>query len=352
MRHRSRFRAVSVFLHLLRGYLRHFVAVGASSYRLPLVLADAEAQTTPSEAHSAPADTLAPLEFRDYDCLALPPSRLLENRRWSEWLDIFETNPASQWITASHPFLQIIDRLELQEWGALRRECPFGFASFLSVYLMQCMLQTRRGKSAEQYAEIEGAEKVEAVDEETSCYLSFQVENLFSSVLNQYPPRILFGTRWPILTILSARNLFTSFLAQSFWNDAEKNCLHLPNPVANWRKLQKAFWIEDLEEDPGSSEQQQGTMIGATPSSKSPLGSARKPNKEWYLPSLNFVFHSKLKNGAGSTECPLGYFFVELLRSFTSMTSESRFFLAHEPAIKQLFATQDRPGFATFILLR
>ncbi|CAD7940851.1 unnamed protein product [Amoebophrya sp. A120] len=343
---------------------------------------------------------LRPLTFHDYDCVHLGPSPLLENRSWSEWLQIFEREPATQWITASHDFLQMIDRLDMEEWVVLRHECPYGFASFLSVYLMQCMLQTKRTYSdydEDFWAQVreenalnkDGDETTpdpantgghqeaqddrfpagpllsKAREDEMGCYLSFQVANLFHSILTEHPPRILFGTRWPILTILSARNLQHSLLAHDFWYSAEKNCLAIPEDqaTANWPKLQRAFWAEEeavdlflsQSEKVVSSSSASRSTTGSTSSSllspridrlarsTSPKTNPRRLNREWYLPSLNFVFHSRLKHGGGFAECPLGYFFVEVLRSFTSMTSESRFFLAHEPMIAQLLLNNE-PG--------
>ncbi len=56
-----------------------------------------------------------------------------------------------------------------------------------------------------------------------------------------------------------------------------------------------------------------------------------------YVPSLTFVFHSQLVKGRGREECPLGFFLTEVLRAYVATTSESRFFLTHEPMIKRLF---------------
>ena len=67
-----------------------------------------------------------------------------------------------------------------------------------------------------------------ALSVEYDCYKSFDTGHFFRDILKQYPPRILLGTRWPILTALSARNLFNSILGHTFWVNEEKNCLHVP----------------------------------------------------------------------------------------------------------------------------
>ncbi|CAD7956903.1 unnamed protein product [Amoebophrya sp. A25] len=335
------------------------------------------AQFAPPVGDSAKIIESPHLEFPDYDCLTVPPSRGLEGRRWSDWLiDIFEGRPAREWITASNKYLAAIDRLDYEGWQELRHECPYGFATFLSIYLMQCMLQHRNQfhavyealktvdlqtmivdlpENTAQHSSQESPEGItssrsttkddiraqhaEALNAEYSCYGSFMTGNFFKDILTEHPPRILLGTRWPVLTALSARNLFNSLLGHNFWADRKKNCLDLPveEQTADWRKLQRAFWRHDEVHHPHT-----GEVVDYVLSGSGGLES-RKPDPDWYLPSLRFVFHSKLKNGAGYEECPLGFFLVEVLRAFIAMTTESRFFLLNEPTMLELFRTHE-PG--------
>lgn len=356
---------------------------------------------TPDHQQLAPARPLLPvsaapaMDFPDYDCIHVESRFGIE---WRRWLLLTEKSRAQEWIQNSGEFLQLIDKMSFEEWGSLAKECPYGFATFLSFYLLQCLTQSMQiydrlrprapgpTEDDEQSHQLspEKTQKINlvahlkrtdpaifatAMAQERNCYDTFRFGGEFSKIMAMHPVRILFGTRWPILTILSARNIQHSLLAEIFSEDREKNCYDFgPTAgVADWAKLHRVFWKHDvvdegscaLEPDEMSDlnfcEGRRYSMTWQPDPFLAEVGEEhggvdvdvlrwnRQPEKEWYTRSLRFVFHNKLRDGAGEDECPLGSYLVEVLRGFTAMTSESRFFLFHEVKVRKMFA-QREPG--------
>ncbi len=205
---------------------------------------------------------LIELSFTDYDCLQRTKDFEGRDRRgpsgidFAEWLIRIEKAGPSEWIRASQSYVQKMDGLATEKWGQIAEECPLGVLTFLGVWFVQCLQQVRnefeaygvydidlKDLAAKESPEIKDKHAT-AMARERSCYDVFTAYKLPQKLFNYYPARILFGTRWPILSLLSVKNIQDTLLARTLWDDGSLSCLSVPRAqeTANWRKLHAAFW--------------------------------------------------------------------------------------------------------------
>lgn len=342
------------------------------------------------------------LLFADHDCRELEAGAFSQVR-WAEWFRLFEgADSANTWMSASvsvESLTKIQDLTEeyaaqgeerrMQLEHTLEEECPMGMLTFYSLYLLQCTEQLYptfsygRSNAHLEAAEMGSANEREARAEEKVCF-DIALPGI-RRLWNRVPLRILIGSQWPFLSILSSRNLRKTFVAADIWADPTLNC---------WAESEAAFLaeyehsgadfvpesdaadesevyrtafdpapLEWREEGGGNSFTEEESSSRTTSSSRNRLP-ARWPGgnsvnwvqfqrlffgdehgetirDDWYVPSLRYVWHYRLRGGRtlldAQATCPLGVNFVEMLRAMSAMTTESAFFPQHERRLADFF---------------
>lgn len=197
--------------------------------------------------------------FPDHDCRYVKSKYGVE---WNRWREFYETTPSKYWFQ-NYPsdIVTKIDQMQ-DDWAKLVEECPFGMLVFYSNYLLECTAHpmrelkygievygggatTKEAKANpdrnpneaispflwEDYnkdishlteAQIEYAKKYEQ-----GCY-DFVAPDI-EQLLVMYPLSVLLGSQWPVLSILSARNLGRTMIGREVWQDEDINCLNEEN---------------------------------------------------------------------------------------------------------------------------
>ncbi|CAK9001293.1 unnamed protein product [Durusdinium trenchii] len=224
--------------------------------------------------------------FPDFDCVHVG---VIDGIDWSDWLSIFEKAPKS-WAAEGSRYFDAFMDADAESYQRWNEACPLGVLN-AELALYSFAVTNGEMEVAASYRDVAG------------------------SKIRDLPLRIMIGSRWPLLLLLSSENLRKHAPPQGspdIANDVTANCLHVENPVLNWPRFQSLFW------------------------------GAEEKVKEWMVESIRYVYSWQMVQIPKDVmaECPLGYITAVLIKAFTCATSESSCFESFASQVQNFFVTQ------------